>query len=110
MELRRAGEIPMLETRGEALDQVDKETRYSQITECLLEGKKAHLKGLTAKEIAVMMMQKGYIPTAERNFSAPRLHEMMEEGLVEPIGKIECAYTHRKVTVYALRKEVLTYR
>lgn len=105
MELRRAGEIPMLETRGEALEKVDKKKRYSQIIECLLEARKGHLKGLTAKECAVMMMKKGYVPTSERNFTAPRLNEMMNDGVVEPIGKVECEYTHRPVTVYALIKE-----
>jgi hypothetical protein len=102
MELRRAGENPLLETRGEAHEKVDKNTRYSQITECLLEARKSHLKGLSAKEIAVMMAQKGYIPTSERNFASPRLTEMMEDGVVEPIGKIVCNYTGRKVAVYAL--------
>ena len=99
MEIRRAGEMTTLDTRGEAHESVDKKKRYSQIIECLIESRI----GLTAKEIAVIMMQKGYIPTSERNFTAPRLTEMMEQGVVEPIGKTTCQYTGKTVTVYALR-------
>jgi len=102
MELRNYGEDTTLETRSEAQEGVDKSKRYSQITECLLEAKKSNLRGLTAKECAVMMMQKGYVPTSERNVSAPRLTEMMYLGKVEPIGKTTCEYTGKKVTVYAL--------
>lgn len=100
MEECRAGEIPTLETRGEAHEKVDKQKRYSQIIECLIECPE-----LTAKECAVLMMQKGYTPTSERNFTAPRLTEMSQKGIVEPIGKKECEYTHHKVAVYSIRKE-----
>lgn len=98
MEKRRAGEIPTLDTRGEAHEQVDKQKRYSQIIECLKETPE-----MTAKEIAVLMMQKGYIPTSERNFTAPRLTEMSHKGIVEPVGKKVCTYTGKTVAVYALR-------
>jgi hypothetical protein len=100
MELRRAGEYTTLETRGEAHDKVDKRKRYSQILEVLQENG-----DLTAKECAVIMMQKGYIPTSERNFTAPRLTEMAQNGMVEPIGKRICAYSGKRVAVYAIRKE-----
>lgn len=103
MEYRNFGEMPTLETRAEAHESVDKKKRYAQIKECLIEAKTMHLAGLTAKECAVMMMQKGYIPTSERNFTAPRLTEMAQEGMVEPIGKTICTYTGKKVAVYALR-------
>lgn len=95
---RRYGECPTLETRTESHEKVDKNLRYSQIIECLLESRI----GMTAKEIAVVMAQKGQIPTSERNFTAPRLTEMMEAGKVEPIGKTTCVYTGRTVTVYKL--------
>ena len=100
MENRRYGQMPTLETRGEAHDTVDKRKRYSQIIECLLE---VGSMGLTAKECAVMMMKKGYIPTSERNFTAPRMTELSKEGVIEPIGKQTCTYTGKKVAVYALR-------
>ena len=99
MEERMIGEYTTLETRGEANETVDRQKRYSQIMECLSE-----CGALTAKECAVIMMQKGYIPTSERNFTAPRLTEMSKSGLVEPVGKKICAYTGKRVAVYGLRE------
>lgn len=61
---------------------------------------------LTAKECAVIMMQKGYIPTSERNFSAPRMTELAKSGELVAIGKKVCEYTGKKVAVYALREVV----
>lgn len=97
---RRNGEMITLETRGEAYESVDKAKRYGQILECLKETPK-----MTAKEIAVRMWEKGYTPTSERNFTAPRLTEMSQMGLVEPIGKMKCQYTGKTVTVYDIREE-----
>lgn len=99
-EKRGAGEIPTFETRQEAHGSVDKKKRYLQIIECLKECPE-----MTAKEIAVMMMRKGYIPTSERNFTAPRLTEMSQKGIVEPIGKKKCQFTGHTVAVYALREQ-----
>lgn len=93
---RRCGEYPPFDTRAEANDTVDRVKRYSQIIECLRE------RPMTAKEIAVRMAQKGYIPTSERNFAAPRLTEMSYRGIVEPIGKTKCEYTGKTVAVYQL--------
>lgn len=98
---RLVGEVPTFETRHEAHESVDKQKRYKQIIE-VLEGKK-----LTAKEVAVEMCNRGYIPTNERNFAAPRLTELSIKGVVEPIGKVRCEYTGKKVAVYKLRdKEI----
>ena len=105
MEERMIGEFTTLETRSESFEKVDKQKRYSQIIECLYEAEKSHERGLTAKECAVMMCQKGYIPTSERNFTAPRMTELSQNGIIEPIGKKVCGYTGKKVAVYALREE-----
>lgn len=94
---RRIGEIPTLETRSEANETVDKKKRYKQIIEILQGGKE-----MTAKEIAVEMCNRGYIPTSERNFTAPRLTELSRNGVVEPIGKQKCTYTGKTVCVYGL--------
>ena len=96
---RQAGEMTTLETRAESNGSVDKKLRYSQIIECLKQ-----FGQMTAKEIAVMMMQKGYIPTSERNFVSPRLTELGQKGVVEPIGKKICSYTGKKVSVWAIRE------
>ena len=85
------------DTRAEAHESIDKQKRYSQILE-ILQGKE-----LTAKEIAVEMFNKGYIPTSERNFTAPRLTELSIKGIVEPIGKKKCEYTGKTISVYKIR-------
>lgn len=104
---REYGENTPAETRAEANDTVDRKKRYKQIKECLKEAKeKGGLAGLTAKECAILMCKKGYIPTDERNFTAPRLTEMCDSGQVEPIGKVTCKSTGKTVTVYALREYV----
>jgi hypothetical protein len=97
MELRRAGEYTTYDTRWESHEKVDKQKRYEQIMEILFENG-----DLTAKEVAVIMFGKGYTPTSERGWSAPRLTEMSQKGIVEPIGKKVDAYTGKKVAVYTL--------
>lgn len=94
---RKPGEDPRLETRAEANESVDREKRYQQILECLQERGPS-----TAKQAAVWMCMSGLIPTSERNYTAPRLTEMCQKGMVEPIGKTRCVFTGKKVTVYGL--------
>lgn len=96
----KPGVVTTFETRGEANEKVDKKIRCSQILEILEE------KGsLTAKEIAVEMCKRGWIPTSERNFASPRLTEMLYAGKVETDGKKTCQYTGVKVAVFKIRKE-----
>ena len=83
-------------------DTIDRETRYKQILE-VLEGKE-----LTAKEIAVEMQKRGFIPKTERNFTAPRLTELTHKGIVTPTSKKKCQYTGKTVTVYRLIESQLT--
>ena len=99
---RLLGEIVTFTTRSEAKETVDKQKRYEQITEILKGGKE-----MTAKEIAVEMCNRGYIPTSERNFTAPRSTELSKQGKVEPVGKQRCSYTGKTVAVYKLREEQL---
>lgn len=96
--------IPTYETRAEAEEKVDKQKRYKQIIEILSEHPE-----MTAKEIAVRMKQKGWTPTDERNFAAPRLTELAKKGFVEPIGKKKCVYTGRTVAVWAIREDVIAF-
>lgn len=72
MERRNPGEYTTYETRALANESVDRRMRYEQVLECLRD------KPMTAKEVAVEMMNKGYIPTSERNFTAPRLTELSQ--------------------------------
>ena len=98
IELSIPGEAVTLGTRHDSHESLDKEKRYKQILEIMAE----HSIPLTAKEIAVFMHHKGYIPTTERNFSAPRLTELSQKGVVEPVGKKKCDFTGKMVSVYIL--------
>ena len=99
IEERVPGTNPLFETKKEAELRVDKQKRYGQIT-AILEDNPG---GLTAKEISVEMKKRGYTPTDERNFSSPRITEMLLSGAVECIGKKKCIYTNRNVGVFKLR-------
>ena len=76
---------------------IDKNKRYMQIREILKTGRE-----LTAKEIAVEMFKRKYTDTSERNYSAPRLTELEEYGLVKIVEKKKCQYTGKLVSVYKL--------
>ena len=97
---RLFGEITSFITRKESYDGVNRFKRYNQIKEIL-----ANWGELTAKQVAIIMYRKGYIPTSERNFTAPRLTELCISGEVEVVGKTKCEFTGKTVSVYKLRKE-----
>ena len=97
---RRMGENPMLETRAESNESVDKHKRYIQIIEILSESKKL----MTAKEIAVEMNKRGYTPTSERNYSSPRITELLRTGVLDCVGKKKCEYSGKSVSVFGLLK------
>lgn len=102
MKRRNYGEITPFETRAEANKKIDRNLRYKQIIDILKNDRWTD--GLTAKEISVIMFRKGYVGSSDRNHSAPRLTELSQKGIVEPIGKKYCEYTGKTVTVYALRE------
>lgn len=83
-------------TKAEVNETIDKAKRYNQIISILKD------RELTAKEIAVIMYKKYYIPTTERNFTAPRLTELLQMGVVEIVGKKKCEYTGKTVSIYRL--------
>ena len=83
------------QTRSESYEKVDKQRRYNQIFEVLNE-----LGSASAREISEMMHKKGYTPTSERNFSAPRLTELVKFEKLEIVGKKVCEFTGKKVAVY----------
>ena len=70
--------------------------RYEQILDRLISGEK------TAKEIAVELFDLQLIPSTERNYTAPRLTELEQMGIVEVIGKKKCNYTGKMVAVYKI--------
>ncbi|HIQ93633.1 TPA: hypothetical protein IAB29_00675 [Candidatus Ventrenecus stercoripullorum] len=101
MKPRIPGNNPLMETRKESEETVNKQLRYQQIIEILTESKEP----LSAKEIAVEMYKKHYVPTSERNFSAPRITELLNQGIVDCVGKKVCEYTHKSVGVFELCKK-----
>ena len=71
-----------------------KKKRYIQILDRLITGPQ------TAKELAVELFELGFIPSTERNYTAPRLTELERMGYVRAIGKKKCEYTGKTVAVY----------
>ena len=93
------------ETRAESYEDIrEKQTRrYRQILERLETGNK------TAKEIAVELYELGFIPSTERNYTAPSLSELVDNNLVRVVDKKICTYTGKKVAVYEITQEGCEY-
>jgi len=62
---------------------------------------------MTAQEMACELHKRGYTPTYERNFAAPRITELKEAGAIEVIGKKTCFISGRNVAVWAVRQYVM---
>lgn len=71
-----------------------KKIRYEQILDILKN------REMAAKEIAVELFDLGLIPSTERNYTAPRLTELVKMGVVKVVGKKECKWTGKQVAVY----------
>ena len=82
------------ETRQMSFNDIQDKTkiRYIQILNRLDKPK-------TAKELAVELFDLGFIPSTERNYTAPRLTELEKMGYVKAIGKKKCDYTGKTVAV-----------
>ena len=65
---------------------------------------------IVAKEVAVELYELGIIPSTERNYTAPRLTELEQMGLVQVISKKKCDYTGKTVAVYEITPEGLEKR
>lgn len=76
----------------------NKRKRYEQILEILKN------KEMTAKEVAVEMYKRGFTDSADRNYSQPRLYELVNMHYVEVVGKKVCEYTNKKVSVYKIKR------
>lgn len=83
------------ETRQMSFEDIQNKAkiRYIQILSRLNEPK-------TAKELAVELFELGFIPSTERNYTAPRLTELERMGYVRAIDKKKCEYTGKTVAVY----------
>ncbi len=103
MEERLPGELVTFTTRSLSNESVDREKRYKQIISILKDANRP----MTAKEISVEMYKRGFTPTSERNFSSPRITELLRNGTLDVVGKKKCKFTGKTVTVYKLRELVL---
>lgn len=83
------------QTRQMSLEDIQDKAkiRYIQILNRLNEPK-------TAKELAVELFELGFIPSTERNYTAPRLSELEKMGYVRAIDKKKCKYTGKQVAIY----------
>ena len=96
---RNYGEATTLETRHDSYELALRKAkrRYDEIIGILSPGYK-----MTIRDIMYEMMKQGYIAEPDRNFVAPRVHELMELGIVEPCGKKKDNKTNRMVTAFVL--------
>ena len=66
----------------------------------------------TAKQLAVELFELGFIPSTERNYTAPRLTELEKMGYVKVTDKVKCEYTGKTVAMYEITQngfEALNY-
>lgn len=78
--------------------------KYEQILDRLMAGRR------TAKEVAVELFDLRLIPSTERNYTAPRLTELEQMGLVRVVDKTKCEYTGKTVAVYEITPEGIERR
>lgn len=102
---RNYGELTTLETRHDSYELALKNAnkRYGQIITILDNGYK-----MTIREMIYEMMKQGFISEPDRNRVAPRVHELVTKGILEPCGKKKDRLSNRTVTAYRLRKEMRT--
>lgn len=85
------------ETRRESYEKLESTSLRQNILDTLSNGV-----SLTAKDIAVILHDRHLIPYPVRQAVAPRLTELVEEGLVEAWDKAFDIETGRTVAVYRL--------
>ena len=85
------------ETRRESYEKLNSATLNKHIINILGSGEL-----LTAREIAGIMYEKQYVLYPVRQAVAPRLTELVDEGVIEVVGKVYDHETKRSVAVYKL--------
>ena len=90
------------DTRWESFEKLDTKTMRKLIINELHENSN---EGLTAREVAIRLYNKGFLMSSERQATAPRLTELMDEGKVVVIGKRMDGISKRNVAVYSLKEE-----
>lgn len=87
------------DTRWESYEKIDKKKLYDLIISVLMDNAE---NGLTARETAVILYNKGFLKSNERQATAPRLTELVDAGRVIVIGKRQDAVTLKNVAVYSI--------
>lgn len=85
--------------RWESFEKIDRKRLQDLIISVLMDNTKD---GLTAREIAVILYNKGYIKSSERQATQPRLTELVDDGKVIVIGKRLDSITLKNVAVYSI--------
>lgn len=98
--------ITTMQTRQLSFEDIKpkRKIRYEQILDRLMAGRR------TAKEVAVELFDLRLIPSTERNYTAPRLTELEQMGLVRVVDKTKCEYTGKTVAVYEITPEGIERR
>ena len=86
--------------RFESFQKLNRKRLYDLIISILNDN--ANNNGLTSREIAVILYNKGYIKSNERHATAPRLTELVDKGVVEVIGKKIDEISLKNVAVYSI--------
>ena len=90
------------DTRFESLEKLDRNGLYNLILSTLNDNKE---NGLTAREVAVILYNQGLLRSNERQATAPRLTELVDDGRVVIIGKRFDEISLRNVAVYTINQE-----
>lgn len=88
------------DTRFESLEKLDRNGLYNLILSTLYDNKE---NGLTAREVAVILYNQGLLRSNERQATAPRLTELVDDGRVVIIGKRFDEISLRNVAVYTIK-------
>ena len=88
------------DTRFESLEKLDRSGLYNLILSTLHDNKE---NGLTTREVAVILYNQGLLRSNERQATAPRLTELVDDGRVVIIGKRFNEISLRNVAVYTIK-------
>ena len=88
------------DTRFKSLEKLDRSGLYNLILSTLHDNKE---NGLTAREVAVILYNQGLLRSNERQATAPRLTELVDDGRVVIIGKRFDEISLRNVAVYTIK-------
>lgn len=87
------------QTRWDSYEKLNKKRLYELILQTLRDVPD----GLTAREVAIILYNQGYLISNERQATAPRMTELVDKGEIVVIGKREDAVTGKNVAIYSLK-------